>query len=279
MRSFEAMRAPKPGATCTAAAPTRARGRCCWRPASSCARPKSRSPPPPAWRASASAASRCWPSSPPATSSSSRASRCSRTRSAAPTPTRIVSALREHGFQRVADDHIHDDADELRERLKFHLDTHDVLVLSRRRVDGALRPRAQGARGARRAHGVPQGGAAARQAAVVRRVAPRARPSSRCPATPSRRWCASRVMYCRRCSAAWARTPPPAERIALGAPVTVTAAAHLLPAGARWSRTTGAAPGPFPRPTNGSGDFTAPGGHRWVRGAAPGPQYLPQGAS
>jgi molybdopterin molybdotransferase len=42
----------------------------------------------------------------------------------------IVTALREHGFQRVADDHIRDDHDELRERLRFHLETHDVLVLS-----------------------------------------------------------------------------------------------------------------------------------------------------
>src|SRR5579863_5754709 len=40
----------------------------------------------------------------------------------------IVSALREHGFQRVADDHLRDDAEELRERLRFHLETHDVLV-------------------------------------------------------------------------------------------------------------------------------------------------------
>lgn len=42
----------------------------------------------------------------------------------------IVSALREHGFQRVADDHLQDDADELRERLRFHLETHDVVVLT-----------------------------------------------------------------------------------------------------------------------------------------------------
>jgi molybdopterin molybdotransferase len=42
----------------------------------------------------------------------------------------IVSALREHGFQRVADDHLRDDAQELRARLRFHLETHDVLVLS-----------------------------------------------------------------------------------------------------------------------------------------------------
>ena len=42
----------------------------------------------------------------------------------------IVAALREQGFQRVADDHIRDDAEELRQRLRFHLETHDVLVLS-----------------------------------------------------------------------------------------------------------------------------------------------------
>ncbi|MBV9622300.1 MAG: molybdopterin molybdotransferase MoeA, partial [Gammaproteobacteria bacterium] len=42
----------------------------------------------------------------------------------------IVSALREQGFQRVADDHLRDDPAELRARLRFHLDTHDVLILS-----------------------------------------------------------------------------------------------------------------------------------------------------
>jgi molybdopterin molybdotransferase len=42
----------------------------------------------------------------------------------------VVAALRRHGFQRVADDHLLDDAAEIRERLKFHLETHDVLVLT-----------------------------------------------------------------------------------------------------------------------------------------------------
>jgi molybdopterin molybdotransferase len=42
----------------------------------------------------------------------------------------IVAALRRQGFQRVADDHLRDDPEELRQRLKFHLETHDVLVLS-----------------------------------------------------------------------------------------------------------------------------------------------------
>jgi molybdopterin molybdotransferase len=42
----------------------------------------------------------------------------------------LIAALREHGFQRVADDHIRDDAVELTERLRFHLKTHDVVILS-----------------------------------------------------------------------------------------------------------------------------------------------------
>ncbi len=42
----------------------------------------------------------------------------------------IIAALRRHGFQRVADDHVRDDPEEMRARLKLHLDTHDVLILS-----------------------------------------------------------------------------------------------------------------------------------------------------
>jgi molybdopterin molybdotransferase len=42
----------------------------------------------------------------------------------------VASALREHGFRRVADDHLPDDAAQLRERLDFHLRTHEALVLS-----------------------------------------------------------------------------------------------------------------------------------------------------
>jgi molybdopterin molybdotransferase len=42
----------------------------------------------------------------------------------------VAAALRHEGFQRVADDHIVDDAAQLKERLRLHLDTHDVLILS-----------------------------------------------------------------------------------------------------------------------------------------------------
>ena len=42
----------------------------------------------------------------------------------------ITAALRQHGFARVADDHVRDDEAQLTERLGFHLRTHDVLILS-----------------------------------------------------------------------------------------------------------------------------------------------------
>ena len=42
----------------------------------------------------------------------------------------VAAALREHGFQRVAEDHVADDAAELHEKLGRHLRTHEVLVLS-----------------------------------------------------------------------------------------------------------------------------------------------------
>ena len=42
----------------------------------------------------------------------------------------VVAALRNHGFARVADDHLRDDAGQMLERLQQHLATHDVLILS-----------------------------------------------------------------------------------------------------------------------------------------------------
>ena len=42
----------------------------------------------------------------------------------------IIAALHRHGFARVADEHLRDDAEEIRERLPTHLKTYDVLILS-----------------------------------------------------------------------------------------------------------------------------------------------------
>ncbi len=102
----------------------------------------------------------------------------------------IIAALRRHGFQRVADDHVRDDPEEMRARLKLHLDTHDVLILSGGVSMGRfdLVPRA--AHRAGRAQSVSQDCPASRQAAVVRRGASPDPPCSRCPAIRCPRWCA-----------------------------------------------------------------------------------------
>lgn len=42
----------------------------------------------------------------------------------------VAASLQAHGFRRVSDDHLRDDAGELRERLDLHLRTHEVLILS-----------------------------------------------------------------------------------------------------------------------------------------------------
>ncbi len=63
-----------------------------------------------------------------------RAGRARRTHRAAPgAPLECLRhhrRLRQHGFARVADDHVRDDEAQLTERLGFHLRTHDVLILS-----------------------------------------------------------------------------------------------------------------------------------------------------
>ncbi|MDP9083507.1 MAG: molybdopterin molybdotransferase MoeA, partial [Pseudomonadota bacterium] len=42
----------------------------------------------------------------------------------------VSATLRKRGFGRIGDDHVLDDEDMLRERLKLHLTTHEVLILS-----------------------------------------------------------------------------------------------------------------------------------------------------
>jgi molybdopterin molybdotransferase len=42
----------------------------------------------------------------------------------------VLAALQRHGYAYLAHDHLPDDASILRERLRAHLDTHDVLILS-----------------------------------------------------------------------------------------------------------------------------------------------------
>ena len=168
----------------------------------------------------------------------------------------IVTALRAHGFQRVADDHIVDDLSELKRRLKFHLETHDVLVLSGGVSMGKfdLVPKALDDLGVRPIfHKVAQRpgkplwfGVASSGAAVFA-----------LPGNPvSTLVCLHRFVI-PALFASLGQTPPaPAEKIALSTPVTVSVPLTLyMPVRIElddWGR-----PWAVPQPTNTSGDFTA----------------------
>ena len=187
----------------------------------------------------------------------------------------IVSALRERGFQRVADDHIQDDSQELRERLRFHLETHDVLVLSGGVSMGRfdLVPEVLEELGVRAIfHKVAQRPGKP----LWFGVAPSGAAVFGLPGNPvSTLVCLIRYVLPALCGSL-GQNPPPAERIALAAPVTVTPPlAHFLPVRFEqddWGRTWA-----VPAPTNGSGDFTALAGTGGFVELPPGPNTYPKG--
>jgi molybdopterin molybdotransferase len=187
----------------------------------------------------------------------------------------IVSALRGHGFQRVADDHVMDDADQLKERLKLHLDTHDALVLSGGVSMGRfdLVPRALQELGVELVfHKVAQRpgkplwfGMAPTGAAVFA-----------LPGNPvSTLVCLGRYVL-PALFAAMGQPPQPPEKIALSAPVNVsTNLAFFMPVRVEiddWGRTWAS-----PSPTNGSGDFVALAGTDGFVELPPGPNTYPKG--
>ena len=187
----------------------------------------------------------------------------------------IVSALREHGFQRVADDHIRDDVEELRERLHFHLETHDVLVLSGGVSMGRfdLVPQVLGELGVRTIfHKVAQRPGKP----LWFGVAPSGAAVFGLPGNPvSTLVCLTRyVLPALRGSLG--QTPQPVQRMALAAPVTVTPPlTHFIPVrleqddwGREWA---------LPAPTNGSGDFTGLAGTEGFVELPPGPNTYVKG--
>jgi molybdopterin molybdotransferase len=187
----------------------------------------------------------------------------------------IAASLRLHGFQRVADDHIADDAAELRRRLKFHLETHDVLVLSGGVSMGKLDlvPRILEELGVRCVfHKVAQRpgkplwfGIASSGAAVLG-----------LPGNPvSTAVCVSRYVL-PALAASQGQSSTRAERMALAAPVTITPPLTLfVPVRIEtddWGRCWA-----VPAPTNGSGDFTALAGTDGFAELPPGPNTYPKG--
>jgi molybdopterin molybdotransferase len=187
----------------------------------------------------------------------------------------VAAALRQRGFQRIADDHVRDEAGELQERLKFNLDTHDVLVLSggvsMGRLDlvphalEALAVRGVFHRVAQRPgkplwFGVSQSGAAV----------------FALPGNPvSTLVCLARYVIPALFAAMGQAVGAP-DKIALGDAVTVSPAlAFFLPI--RIETDELARPWATPCPTNGSGDFTALAGTDGFVELPPGPKTYPKG--
>jgi molybdopterin molybdotransferase len=188
----------------------------------------------------------------------------------------VAGALRRQGFQRVADDHVLDDADELRQRLKLHLDTHDVLILSGGVSMGRfdLVPRALEELGVQVIfHKVAQRPGKP----LWFGVAPSGATVFALPGNPvSTLVCLSRYVIPALYAAMGQSPKPPPEKIALGAPVDVTPAlAFFLPVKVElddWGRAWA-----MPSPTNGSGDFTSLGGTDGFVELPPGPNTYAKG--
>jgi len=187
----------------------------------------------------------------------------------------IVAALRQHGFQRVADDHLMDDAAELKRRLKFHLETHDVLVLSGGVSMGKLDfvPKILDELGVQTVFhkvaqrpGKPMWFGVAGSGATVFAL----------PGNPVSTFvCLARYVLPALFAAMGQPTPEP-EKMALGAEVQVTPAlTFFMPVRVEvddWGRAWA-----MPQPTNGSGDFTALAGTDGFVELPPGPNRYPKG--
>jgi molybdopterin molybdotransferase len=187
----------------------------------------------------------------------------------------VAGALRRHGFLRVADDHVHDDEEELKQRLKFHLDTHDVVILSGGVSMGRfdLVPRALAELGVQEIfHKVAQRPGKP----LWFGVAPSGAAVFALPGNPvSTLVCLGRYVI-PALFASMGQNPLAGEKIALGEPVTVNPAlAFFLPVKLEmddWGRTWA-----MPAPTNGSGDFTALGGTDGFVELPPGPNTYAKG--
>jgi molybdopterin molybdotransferase len=187
----------------------------------------------------------------------------------------ITAALRQHGYTRVADDHVRDDEEALTQRLDFHLRTHDVLILSGGVSMGRLDL-------------VPQVLQKLGVSLVFHHVAQRpGKPmwfgvSQNGPAVfalpgnpVSTMVCLARYVL-PALRAAMGQAPRDPQRIALTAPVEVKVPlTFFMPVSLRtddWGRTSAE-----PRPTNGSGDFTALAGTDGFVELPPGPNTYAKG--
>jgi molybdopterin molybdotransferase len=187
----------------------------------------------------------------------------------------IVAALRRHGFQRVADDHLLDDFAEIKSRLKFHLETHDVLVLSGGVSMGKLDfvPKVLDELGVHTVFhkvaqrpGKPMWFGVASSGATVFAL----------PGNPVSVFVGVTRYVLPALFAAMGQNPPPPEKMALGGEVVNSTSLTLfMPIRIEiddWGRGWA-----MPRPTNGSGDFTSLAGTDGFVELPPGPNKYPKG--
>jgi molybdopterin molybdotransferase len=187
----------------------------------------------------------------------------------------VAAALRQRGFLRVADDHLPDDMTILLERLRLHLHTHDVLILSGGVSMGRydLVPKALEELGVQ---------------LVFHRIAQRpGRPMwfgiteagpavFALPGNPvSTLVCLGRYVLPALYQAMGLQEQRP-ERIAIAEPVEFKASlTSFLPVAVEyddWGR-----PWAVPKPTNGSGDFSSLAGTDGFVELPPGPNVWPKG--
>lgn len=187
----------------------------------------------------------------------------------------VAATLRRRGFGRVGDDHVLDDEDMLRERLKLHLTTHEVVILSGGVSMGKfdLVPKVLVELGVQEVfHHIAQRPGKP----MWFGIGPQGQSVFGLPGNPvSTLVCLIRYVVPAIAEAMATRRPPP-ERLALAAPVTFQPAlTYFLPVAIEhdeWGR-----PWASPRPTNGSGDFLTLTGTDGFVELPPGPNTYPKG--
>jgi molybdopterin molybdotransferase len=187
----------------------------------------------------------------------------------------VAATLRRRGLGRVGDDHVRDDEDMLRDRLKLHLTTHEVIILSGGVSMGRfdLVPKVLLQLGVQEVfHNIAQRPGKP----MWFGIGPQGQSVFGLPGNPvSTLVCLIRYVVPAIAEAMGTRRAPP-ERLALASPVTFHAPlTYFLPIEIKhddWGRSWAE-----PRPPNGSGDFLSLAGTHGFVELPPGPNTYPRG--
>jgi len=187
----------------------------------------------------------------------------------------VAATLRRRGLGRVGDDHVRDDEDMLRDRLKLHLTTHEVIILSGGVSMGRfdLVPKVLLQLGVQEVfHNIAQRPGKP----MWFGIGPQGQSVFGLPGNPvSTLVCLIRYVVPAIAEAMGTRRAPP-ERLALASPVTFQPSlTYFLPIEIKhddWGRSWAE-----PRPPNGSGDFLSLAGTHGFVELPPGPNTYPRG--